>query len=85
MENGDSYPGKSNIGGFTYTFRLGTSVNRVEEFPLDWDSIDIVLDGSESTTDFSIILPTTFFSTSALLFEIMVGVMDVNTRVVRYL
>ena len=43
------------------------------------------MDGSEATTDFSIILPTTFFSNSALLFEIMIGVMDVNTRVVRYL
>lgn len=30
LASGDSYPGKSNIAGFTYTYREGTSANRID-------------------------------------------------------
>ena len=85
LSSGDPYPGKSNVPGFTFTYRQGTQSNLDDQFPLDWDSVDIVLDNSETTTDFSIILPTTFLASSALQFEIMVGVKNIETRVVRYL
>lgn len=85
LSSGDPYPCKSNIPGFTFTYQAGAASNIVEHFPLDWDRIDIVLDGSETSSDFSIIIPTSFVSASALRFEIMVGVVNVETRVVRYL
>lgn len=85
LGNGDAYPGASNIAGFTFTFIKGTTNQLDEEYPLDWDRINIVLDGSETTQDFSIILPTTFLSADPLLFEIMVGVYNVDTRTISYL
>lgn len=80
LSNGDEYPAKSNIGGFTYTYYKGTTNSLNEEYPLDWDRIDVILDGSEETDDFSIIFPTTFTTATPLLFEIMVGIYNVDTR-----
>ena len=46
LSNGDAYPAASNIPGFTFTYKKGTTNQLNEEFPLDWDRIDIVLDGT---------------------------------------
>ena len=68
LANGDSYPAASNIAGFTFTYKKGTTNQLNEEFPLDWDRIDVILDGTETTTDFSIIFPTTFITAASLQF-----------------
>jgi hypothetical protein len=70
----------------TYTFIKGSnSLNLTTEFPLNWDRINIVLPGTESTTKFSIAIPTQYLTTSAVLFEIMVGFVDINNGAVTYL
>ena len=46
LSNGDAYPGVSNIAGFTYTYKKGTSSSIDMTYPIDWDRIDIILDGS---------------------------------------
>ena len=45
LTNGDRYPAASNIADFTYTYRKGTTNGLTEEYPLDWDRIDIILNG----------------------------------------
>lgn len=64
LNNGDAYPATSNFGGLTYTYWKGTTSSNTLEFPLGWDRVDIIMDGTETTTAFSIILPTTFISSS---------------------
>lgn len=65
LSNGDPYPAASNIPGFTYTYIKGTTATPTVQYPIDWDRVDIVLDGSESNSTFSIILPTTFITNTA--------------------
>lgn len=63
-----SYPCSSNIAA-TYTFISGSNtLNLTTDFPLNWDRINIILPGTESTTKFSIIIPTLFTDTAAALF-----------------
>ena len=64
----DTYPCISNIA-VTCTFLRGSnSLNLTTENPLNWDRVNIVLPGNESSSKFSIILPTQFTSLSAALF-----------------
>lgn len=76
----------SNIPGFTYTYIKGTTASPSLEYPLDWDRINIVLDGTETSTAFSILLPTTFITnTLSYHYEVMVGVYNTITRQITYL
>ena len=53
----------------TYQYIQGSNTqNLTTEFPLNWDRINIILPGTESSTKFSIIIPTQYTSTSPYLF-----------------
>lgn len=80
-----AYPCASNLAA-TYTYIKGSNTqNLTLQYPLNWDRINIVLPGTESSTKFSIIIPTLYPSTSPYSFEIMVGVLDTNNGAIRYL
>lgn len=79
------YPCASNIAA-TYTYIQGsTNLNLTTDYPLNWDRINIQLPGTETSSKFSIIIPTQFLTTSAILFEIMVGFIDINNGAITYL
>lgn len=46
LNNGDAYPASGNIAGFTYTYKKGTSSSIDINYPIDWDRVDIILDGN---------------------------------------
>lgn len=46
LSNGDAYPATGNIAGFTYTYMKGTSSSIDISYPIDWDRVDIILDGN---------------------------------------
>jgi hypothetical protein len=46
LTNGDAYPAASNIANFTYTYQKGTSSSILTSYPIDWDRVDIILDGN---------------------------------------
>lgn len=80
-----SYQCASNLGA-TYTYIQGSNTqNLSSSYPLNWDRINIVLPGTESTTKFSIIIPTLYTLTSAYSFEIMVGFVDITNGAITYL
>lgn len=80
-----AYPCGSNLAA-TYTYIQGSNTqNLTSSYPLNWDRINIVLPGTESSTKFSIIIPTLYPSTSPFLFEIMVGFVDTNNGEITYL
>lgn len=86
LNNGDEYPAASNIPGFTYIYVKGTTASPTLEYPIDWDRIHVILDGSEYNNSFSIIFPTTFITnTVSYHYQIMVGVYDTITRKISYL
>lgn len=63
-----TYPCASNLAA-TFTYIKGSNTqNLTSDYPLNWDRINIVLPGAESTTRFSIIIPTQYPSTSAYSF-----------------
>ena len=75
----------SNIA-VTCTFIRGSNtLSPSTDFPINWDRINIVLPGTETSTKFSIILPTQFKITTAISFEIMIGFIDINNGAVTYL
>lgn len=79
------YPCISNIGA-TFTYIQGSNyLNLTTDFPLNWDRINIQLPGTESSTKFSIVIPTQFLTTSPILFEIMVGFIDITNGAITYL
>jgi hypothetical protein len=79
------YPCISNIGA-TFTYIQGAStLSLTTDFPLNWDRINIQLPGAESTTKFSIVIPTLFLTTDPILFEVMVGVVDITNGAITYL
>lgn len=58
-----TYPCASNIN-VVCSFIQGHNSNLSPDFPLNWDRIHILLPGTESTSMFSIVLPTQYLSTS---------------------
>lgn len=79
------YPCSSNLA-VTCTYISGSnSLNISTSYPLDWDRINIVLPGTESTTKFSIILPTQYLSNSSILFEVMIGFIQTTNGAITYL
>jgi hypothetical protein len=79
------YPCVSNIGA-TFTYIQGSNyLNLTSDFPLIWDRINIQLPGTESTTKFSIVIPTQFLTTNPILFEIMIGFIDITNGAITYL
>ncbi len=80
-----SYPCNSNLQA-TFTYIQGAnSQNLTTQYPLNWDRINIVLPGTESSTMFSIIIPTLFTTNADYLFEVMVGYVDLNNGEITYL
>jgi len=63
-----SYPCASNLAA-SYTYIQGSNTqNLTSDYPLNWDRINIILPGTESSTKFSIIIPTQYPSTAAYSF-----------------
>lgn len=80
-----AYPCTSNIAA-TYNYIQGSnSLNLTTDYPLNWDRIHIQLPGTEASTKFSIVIPTQFLTTSPILFEIMVGFIDITNGAITYL
>jgi hypothetical protein len=78
------YPCGSNLqASFTY-IEGANSQNITQEFPLNWDRINIVLPGTESSSKFSIAIPTLYPSPVAYLFEVMVGIVDLDNGAITY-
>lgn len=64
-----SYPCLSNLAGTTFTYIRGSNLlNLTTDFPLNWDRINIVLPGTESTAKFNIIIPTQYSSSTPVYF-----------------
>lgn len=85
LQSYSSYPCGSNIA-VTCTFIRGSNyLNMSTEFPLNWDRITILLPGTETTSKFNVLLPTLFLTTSAVLFEIMIGFVDITNGAITYL
>jgi hypothetical protein len=63
-----SYNCASNIAVTCTYIRGSNTLSPSSDFPINWDRINIVLPGTESTTKFSIILPTQFKNTTAISF-----------------
>lgn len=62
------YPCISNIAA-TFTYIQGSnSLGLTTDFPLNWDRINIQLPGTETTSKFSIVIPTQFLTTNPILF-----------------
>lgn len=85
LTTGSAYPSLTNLAGTTFTYIQGSSYNKTTDFPLNWDRINILLPGNESTTKFSVAIPTTYTTTSAHLFEILIGKIDITTGLITYM
>lgn len=88
VPNLNSYYCASNINvRCTYT-KGETSTTLTKKTPLDWDRIDIFLDGNsthnETSTFFHVIIPHIFTSTSTHYFELFIGKYDKVTRQFSY-
>jgi hypothetical protein len=42
----ERFPGSSNVYGFRYFYRKGASFIASNHYFLDWDRVDVILDGS---------------------------------------
>jgi hypothetical protein len=81
------YPCVSNIAA-TYTYIQGSNaLNLTNDFPLNWDRINIQLPGTETSSRFSIVIPTQFLvaAPTPILFEIMIGFIDITNGAITYL
>lgn len=55
-----TYPCASNLAVTCTVIQGSNSVNLTTEFPLNWDRINIILPGTESSSKFSIVIPTQY-------------------------
>lgn len=88
VSNLNKYPCASNINVNCNYSKGETATTLTKKTPLDWDRIDIFLEGTasanETNTLFHVIIPHIFTSINTHYFEVFIGKYDKTTRQFSY-